>query len=271
VANEKRSATARTAPNARNNEEPDNRARAKAVFFDLAGTLIEVTGGLGTQYAAVAAEFGVHADPALIDRAFPRAFSAAGRMVFLPPDAAKAASLEKGFWKEVVRGVLAEIGLGDALAVDGTFDRYFERLFRHFENADAWNIFPDVLPAIDRLRGDGLLVGLITNFDYRVFPLVKALGLAPLFASVTVPGVAGAAKPEAAIFEYATARHGLKPSDAVQVGDSLRDDVEGAREAGMAGVLLDRKGRHGHVDGVTRITSLEELPALLETRDPWRD
>ena len=50
---------------------------------------------------------------------------------------------------------------------------------------------------------------------------------------------------------------------AVQVGDSVRDDVNGARGAGMGAVLLDRKGRHPHVEGAARINTLDELQALL--------
>jgi putative hydrolase of the HAD superfamily len=232
------------------------------VFFDLAGTLIEVKGGLGSQYAAVAAEFGLRTDPSAIDKAFPKAFAAADPMVFARPDAAEVASLEKGFWKEVVRGVWADIGMADEMEGD-RFDRYFERLFHHFEGADAWTVFPDVRPTLGQLRARGLVVGLITNFDHRVFPLVNALGLAPLIDSITIPATAGAAKPDRRIFEHAAARHGLQPADVVQVGDAIGDDVEGARGAGMSAILLDRKNRHSSIDGVPRITSLDRLRSLL--------
>jgi putative hydrolase of the HAD superfamily len=238
------------------------------VFFDLAGTLIEVQGGLGSQYARIGAQFGLEADAKAIDRAFPRAFAAAGPMVFAHArPGGDVAALEKGFWKEVVRGVFAQIGMADTLAAGPTFDRYFEQLFSHFETADAWTVFPDVVPTLRELKGRGLVVGLITNFDHRVFALVEALGLAPLLDSVTIPAIAGAAKPEPGIFEHAAARHGLKTSEAIQVGDSVGDDVEGARGAGMLlGVLLDRKGRYRDVEGAPRISSLAELPPLVPAR-----
>ncbi len=234
----------------------------RAVFFDLAGTLVEVRGGIGARYAAIALEYGVEAEPAAIDSAFPAAFAAAGRMVFVHPDAAEVASLEKGFWKNVVRLMFARIGLLDRFE-GGAFDRYFEQLFDYFATGDGWHVFPDVVPVLEQLERRGLIVGLITNFDCRVFRLVDALDLSRLIESVTIPALAGAAKPDAAIFRYALARHGVRPEEAVQVGDSMGDDVEGARAAGLRAVLIDRKGRFQGNAGVTRIASLEDLPRVL--------
>jgi len=173
------------------------------------------------------------------------------------------ASLEKGFWKDVVRLIFAEIGLPEQF--EGVlFDRYFDRLFDHFATAAGWSVYPDVVPALDRLRRHGIIVGLITNFDHRVSPLIDALDLTRFVDSITIPALAGAAKPETAIFEYALARHGLRASEAVQIGDSIRDDVEGARAAGLRGVLIDRKGRWATTTGdAPRIRTLEELLPLL--------
>lgn len=235
----------------------------RGVFFDLAGTLIRVRGGIGAQYALIAGEFGVSADPVAIDRAFGRAFASAGSTVFARPDAAEVASLEKGFWKEVVRLVFAQTGAFSQFN-PGDFDRCFERLFDYFATAAGWDVYPDVVPSLERLKREGRIVGLITNFDLRVFKLIDALHLSRLIDSVTVPGVAGAAKPDAAIFDFALARHDLGPRQAIHVGDSIGDDVEGANAAGMKAVLLDRRKRVEPPPGVVAIASLEELPALLE-------
>jgi len=233
----------------------------RAAFFDLAGTLIEVQGGVGTQYARIATEFGVNADPQAIDAAFPEAFGTAGRMGFASPDAAEVASLEKGFWKNLVQLVFARIGLLGQFG-GSRFDSYFERLYAYFATADGWLVYPDVVPALQRLKRDGIIVGLVTNFDQRVFPLIDALGLGRFVDSVTIPALAGAAKPARAIFDYALARHGVEAANAVQIGDSIEDDVHGARAAGMTAVLVDRKGRFKGRDlpaGTVVIGSLDDL------------
>jgi len=251
------------------------RPSTRAVFFDLAGTLIKVRGGIGAQYSAIARDYGVEADSEAIDAAFPRAFASADSRRSTGPQihadsrrfhgvSAEVASLEKGFWKEVVRLVFAEAG-GLGQFRDGQFDRYFDRLFDYFATSAGWTIYPDVVPVLGDLKRRGFILGLITNFDHRVFTLVDALELACFIDSITIPALAGAAKPERAIFGYALARHGLQASEAVQVGDSIRDDVEGACAAGLRGVLLDRKDRAG-ADDVERIRSLAELPPLIGLR-----
>jgi putative hydrolase of the HAD superfamily len=264
-------------------------ASSRAVFFDLAGTLIRVRGGIGARYSTIAREYGVDADASAIDGAFPGAFASVSadsrrgtgpqiRADFRRFAADEVASLEKGFWKEVVRRIFADAGALAQFRGD-QFDRYFDRLFDYFATAAGWTIYPDVVPVLGDLKGRGFVLGLITNFDSRVFKLIEALDLSRFIDSITIPALAGAAKPEAAIFEYALARHGLRPSEAVQVGDSLRDDVEGAGAAGLRGVLIDRNrfarsgqgpsagvARSGHGADYATITSLEELTLLLGIR-----
>jgi putative hydrolase of the HAD superfamily len=53
----------------------------------------------------------------------------------------------------------------------------------------------------------------------------------------------------------------VSPAEALHIGDSLRDDVEGARGAGLSALLLDRDDRHA--DAPERITSLSHLVGRL--------
>jgi putative hydrolase of the HAD superfamily len=88
------------------------------------------------------------------------------------------------------------------------------------------------------------------------------LGIESLFDSVTISSLAHAAKPAPKIFEVALEKHALDPEEAVHIGDSLRDDVEGAQKAGLTGILLDRIGA---VQGasVPVIRTLDELFHLV--------
>ena len=77
---------------------------------------------------------------------------------------------------------------------------------------------------------------------------------------------AGKEKPHPPIFNEALGRAGVLPEEVMHVGDQLRSDVEGARSAGMRAALLDRGGWHETVVGCPRISSLNELSLLLESR-----
>ena len=91
---------------------------------------------------------------------------------------------------------------------------------------------------------------------------MRGLGIEGFFDTVTISSLAQAAKPAPKIFEIALEKHAIDPDEAVHVGDSVRDDLEGATKAGLTGVLLDRTGR-SQVSGGLVIRTLEELLPLL--------
>jgi putative hydrolase of the HAD superfamily len=235
---------------------------ATVVFFDVAGTLIRVRDGVGAQYARVAGRFGVAADPSALEREFPRAFRAAPPMAFPGAPAEAIPGLEREVWRGIVRDVFAGAGLLTAFG-PGAFDGYFDAVYRHFEDAAAWDVFADAVPALAALRALGCSLGIVSNFDGRVLRILEGLGLAPWFASVTLSSRVGATKPDRAIFERALARHGADAARAFHVGDSPVEDCEGARAAGLRAVLIDRAGRHAARPGLVRVASLESLAGMI--------
>ena len=56
--------------------------------------------------------------------------------------------------------------------------------------------------------------------------------------------VHGKTKPHEAIFRRMLDLLASPPSEAAMVGDSLEDDIDGARTVGMQAVLLDREDRY---------------------------
>jgi putative hydrolase of the HAD superfamily len=228
------------------------------VFFDLVGTLIRATRPIGDQYAACARRHGASAaDPQTMGAAFSRAMRNAPQMAFPGDSLEEVALAEREWWRQLVGTVVSDSGLGRELR-DERFDLFFRDLYRHFTTADAWEVFPDALPSLARLRNSGLIVGLVTNYDTRVYPVLDAVGLADVLDSVTIPALAGSAKPDPAIFTCALEAHGIEPWRAVFVGDEPGDDYAGAASAGMQAVLLDREGRY-EGKGYRRIESLSEL------------
>jgi putative hydrolase of the HAD superfamily len=235
----------------------------KVVFFDVAGTLIRVRDGVGAQYARVAGRFGVAADPKALEREFPRAFRAAPPMAFPGARPEAVPGLEREIWRGIVHDVFSGAGALSAFA-PGAFDAYFDAVYRHFEDAAVWDVFPDVAPTLLEVRALGCALGVLSNFDGRVITILGGLGLASWFESVTLSSRIGATKPDRAIFARALDRHGAEPAEALHVGDSPMEDAEGARAAGLRAVLIDRVGRHVDRPGVTRIDSLAALPGMIK-------
>jgi putative hydrolase of the HAD superfamily len=125
--------------------------------------------------------------------------------------------------------------------------------------------FADVRPALEAARSRGQRLVVVSNWDVSLHEVLRALGLEPLFDGILTSAEARARKPARAIFEQALALAAVGPGEAVHVGDSLDEDVAGARAAGIEPVLL-RRGRAPDVPGVRTISTLAELAGIALRR-----
>jgi putative hydrolase of the HAD superfamily len=115
--------------------------------------------------------------------------------------------------------------------------------------------FADVRPALAAARAAGRRLVVVSNWDVSLDEVLDRLGLAPMLDGVVTSAVVGARKPSPEIFEHALALAGVAAHDAVHVGDSLAEDVAGARAAGIEAVLIKRDGGPGP-PGVRTVTTL---------------
>jgi putative hydrolase of the HAD superfamily len=119
--------------------------------------------------------------------------------------------------------------------------------------------YPDVRDALVRARRAGAWVIVVSNWDVSLADVLEQLGLAPLLDGVITSAAVGARKPDPAIFAAALALAGAHPDRCRHVGDSLTEDVAGARAAGIEPVLLDRLRAAPATGEVSVIGSLAEL------------
>ena len=232
----------------------------RVVFFDAADTLFHVKGSVADIYLRHAVQFGFMQTPdslASIQRAFSRAFAEAPPPIFVASAPKQLKQSERLWWFDIVHNVFYRVGMFPR------FDEFFEQVFRVFEDPQSWELYPETIATLARLKERGLELGVVSNFDSRLFPVMRGLGIEHLFETVTISSLAQAAKPAPRIFQVALDKHALDPNEALHVGDSLRDDVEGAKRAGVHAVLLDREGRSQAAD-VQSIRRLDELVSLLD-------
>jgi putative hydrolase of the HAD superfamily len=254
-----------------------------AVSFDAAGTLFGLTEAVGETYARLALRHGFAVTPEATGRGFRAAFAEAPPLVAprsAPP--AERLRIEQAWWRRIVHATLVRAGA--EVADPASFDALFGDAFAHYARAGAWQLFDDVLPALEALLRSGKQLAVVSNFDGRLRGVLAGLGLDRFFAAVVLSSEAGAAKPDPAIFDVArTALGGGKPIEAnacVHVGDSREEDALAAQAAGLVGVWLERRGRAapggepiregtGEPPSdlpIVRITDLRLLTDLLEWR-----
>lgn len=221
----------------------------KAVFFDASETLIHLPRGVAFHYADVARQHGIILQESEIAAAFRTVWkSRPARAVLAGPRPDD----DKGWWRELVAEVLTRCQV--TLAPEELAE-LFEDLYRHFAQPGVWALYPEVLPILEKMRGQFQL-GVISNFDARLHVILADLGLAPYFDVIVVSSETGADKPHPQIFQRALTSLQVAPLEALHVGDDPLHDWQGATDAGLHFFPLQR-----------RENSLLDLPDWLAARN----
>jgi len=231
----------------------------KAVFFDAAGTLIKPVRPVGETYATLAHEYGIAASAAEISERFRTCFREAAPLAFPGMSEQAIVACEQRWWKELVRNVFEP--WGDF----ARFDDYFTQLFTYFAQPTAWMLYPEVSETLAALHEKRLVLAVVSNFDSRLHTILRGMGIDQWFTTILISSRVGYAKPAREIFEAALDRHGLTPEAVIHVGDSEINDIRGAVNAGLTGVLIDRTASRDDLTGpLLRIRSLTALLPILD-------
>ena len=231
----------------------------QVVFFDAAGTLFRVRGSVAEIYLTHAERHGFKKTDESLSRiksAFARAFQDAPPPVFAATEPTALKECERLWWFDLVHNVFYRVGMFER------FDEFFDDVFEVFRQPETWRLYPETLDVLKQLKEQGCELGIISNFDSRLFPILRGLGIAEYFETVTISSLAQAAKPSGRIFKQALEKHAVDPADAIHVGDSLEEDAQGARAAGLAAVLLAREPAPA-VPDLRVIDKLDDLFPLL--------
>jgi putative hydrolase of the HAD superfamily len=207
-----------------------------AVFFDAANTLLYPYPSVGAIYAEVAGRYGVITDSGAVQRAFGKSWTNVQALAQNDPVRYGVGEPDgRRFWRTLVHDVFSQIALPDA------FDAFFEELYLLFAQPAVWRLFPECREVLQTLREQGYIVGVISNWDTRLFDILHGLDLMSYFEHVSISAVVGWEKPHREIFQRATDAVDVVPARALHIGDSLHADVIGARQAGLQPLWLQRQ------------------------------
>ena len=226
------------------------------VLLDIGETLIEPRRSYGAVYAEALARHGVDVSATTLDRAI--AGVARQLAVEIPAGVDRFGHYEDGeagFWRRFCERVLQSTGRNDAIA-----DGVLATLDSVFSQPETWCVYPEVKSTLERLRGDGVRLAVVSNWDSRLPALLERLDLASYFETMLVSHVEGVEKPDPVLFERALERLGARPAEALHVGNAPEFDLAGARAAGIAGLLVDRRGVLAPEHGAA--PDLSGLPAI---------
>jgi HAD superfamily hydrolase (TIGR01549 family) len=207
----------------------------RAVLLDALGTLVE----LEPPWYHLAAELGIDADERLV----------------------RAVRAEMRYYRDHSHegrdaDSLADLRARSAAVVSAELGR--EVSAQQLMNAIRFRAFGDARPALTELRGIGVRLVCVSNWDFALPEVLARCGLGSELDGVVTSASVGARKPDPRIFEAALELAGCGPEEALHVGDTPEEDLDGARAAGIRALLIDR-------DGGGDIQSLAAIRHHLET------
>jgi len=222
--------------------------KPQAIFLDAVGTLFGVRGSVGQIYGQIARDFGVkvpseeseqewQAFCQTLDDAFFQSFKASPPLTFPNVDRLEIPVKEYQWWQAVTHSTFETT---DLLGQFSNFEAFFNRLYGHFATAQPWCLYEEILPVLQQWKSEKIELGIVSNFDSRIYAVLKSLELDKYFTSITISSSAGAAKPDGQIFAIALAKHNCQPQHAWYIGDSFEEDYRGASAAGLKAFWLER-------------------------------
>lgn len=214
------------------------------MIFDAVGTLIEPRPAVAFVYAAAAARQGVKLPHEVVRARFRAAL---GRAYSASACHRSDEAIEAERWRNIVAECLPEVS---------DHDRAFRELWDHFGSPSAWRVFSDVEPALDALRGAGLRIGVASNFDARLFDVLRGhAAVSSLAEDALTCTQMGWRKPHRAFYEAIGVRLRVPLASILYVGDDPEHDAEAPRRFGLQSLRIER----GRPSEATIVGDLREI------------
>jgi putative hydrolase of the HAD superfamily len=211
--------------------------KPQVIFLDAVGTLFGLKGSVGAIYSQIAADFGVEVAAESLEQSFSAIFPTSSPLAFPDVEPAQIPELEYCWWRSLTGAVFNNLGYLERFP---DFEAFFGELYRHFATAEPWVLYGDVIPTLRLWQIQGIELGIISNFDSRIYRVLAELGLEYFFRSITISSQAGVAKPDPEIFQIALQKHDCSPAQAWHIGDSKKEDYQGAKSLGIEAFLMKR-------------------------------
>jgi putative hydrolase of the HAD superfamily len=230
----------------------------KAVFFDLYQTLVGYEPPREEWESQALDGLGIKA-PA---KSFTRAFNVADEY-FYTENARKPMSKRPADEVAAIYAKHQSIVLKEG-GIHPTPDLVRSMLIRFRDTKLKQVLFDDVIPAMSELKRRNMIMGVISNVDKDIKPLMDELGVSPFLTTAVTSQETGFTKPHPEIFLEAVRRVELPPESIIFVGDQYQIDVLGSSAVGMKAILLDRGGFSEAPADCPRVSNLFQIVNMIE-------
>jgi FMN phosphatase YigB (HAD superfamily) len=229
----------------------------KNIIFDLDGTLVHHQQHLAMMIEAFLSEKGYPLTRQQAIAAGQWSHKFWGEYMDIIPDPENVWDDGAVFWRHYVQRYYQILD-----APEGSLDELLDDLAVCIDvrPRDDIMMLPQTVEVLSALKAQGFRMGILSNRESLLAPVIEALALSDFIEHAASAGELGASKPEPEAFYLFLEVFGGKPEESLYVGDNYFLDVEGALNAGLKPVLLDRFGWYEEVE----CPIIAELSALLD-------
>jgi len=238
--------------------------KIKAIIFDMGSTLIEFENSswavLGERSAHRSFDF--LKDKGLISLDFDLYCSILRNLLSSAFEISEQ-NLEEFRFEDLAKDIFKQLHLE---IKDGDYSGFLNVYYQPV--TEQVTLIQGAVETLKYFRGEGHKLGLVSN---TIFPgrfhliELKRFGLFPYLDSILFSSEVGYKKPHPQIFLQCLENLGIEPEEAFFIGDKLIEDIGGAKNVGMRGILKYKEGRDYSAsivpDGM--VQNLAELPPLV--------
>jgi len=170
----------------------------------------------------------------------------------------QAKNLELKF-EEVYAGVLSKLGVPPR-------EEFLDHVYQLYSENFHSEIVPGAERTLEALHPKYKLAVISNATSDLCRRILRENGLDKLFEVIVVSRDLGIRKPDPRIFHYALEKLQVKPNEAVHVGDSLEEDVLGARRTGLRAIWIKGESKEDVEEADRVIHAITELPRIIETK-----
>ena len=212
----------------------------KFITFDITNTLIKVSPSVGYHYRNLAKKFDYEFDEEVLNKNFGRFFKHQNKLH--PGYGYKSGMNSQDWWHGIIRNLVHENSKSKMLQppTELEISKISEHIYLEFSKEIYWKKYENCDSILDSLKQKGFGLGVISNFDERLFEIVKNLGIKNYFDWILIPSNSGGhSKPDRDIFLKAFELSKMKdPNELLHVGDDLELDIKASESCGFNSILV---------------------------------
>ena len=229
----------------------------KAIFFDFFNTLASYDMPREQMYADMCKEYGIEVDTRALFKSISKADLFYREENRRNPVDKLSKEEQFAFWVKYVMLALKGAGVeADKELAAGILKRMMKVRWE-------FKLFDDALPTLKQLKKQGIKLGLISNVAKDIDELFNKLELQQHLDFIVTSFEVGHDKPDPEIFLAALEKAGVRPEEAMYVGDQYELDIVGARNVGMKAVLIDREDMSPEITDCPRIRELARVTEYI--------